>query len=121
MRIEESDALIKGNSIINSVTGVAISGGAPTLEGNVIEGGRVGLYATTLADEPHPRATDYQAGPFVRGNTITGASHFGVIVEDVPAELTGNTICAERQSLKIEGEANLVIGTNEICDPEPEA
>ena len=50
------------------------------------------------------------------GNTITGSSHFGVVIEDVPAELSGNTICAGREPVKIAGEANLILGTNEICE-----
>ena len=113
----ESGGVIRDNTIVDAGEyGIYTVGEGMTIEDNTVEGGRVGLFSMLLPPPAHPRATDYQAGPFVSGNTITGASHFGVLVEDAPAEISGNVICAERESLKIEGEANLVLGTNEICD-----
>ena len=119
--VVESGAVVRDNTFTGTTDyGVHTVGEGMTVEGNVIEGSRVGLFAEPLLGESHPRATDYQEGPFVSGNTITGASHFGVLVEGVPAELAGNTICAGRQPLKIQGESSLVLGTNDICEPEAE-
>lgn len=116
--VVEGSSLVRGNSVADATeTGVLVVGEGPTIEGNTITGGRVGLHAHALPGEMHPRAIDHQTGPFITDNTIAGVSHFGVIIEDVPAELSGNTICAERESLKIEGEANLILGTNDICEP----
>jgi hypothetical protein len=113
----ERNAVIRDTTIVDAGEyGIYTVGEGMTVEDNTVEGGRVGLFSMLLPPPAHPRATDYQAGPFVSGNTITGASHFGVLVEDAPAEISDNVICAERESLKIEGEANLVLGTNEICD-----
>ena len=119
--VVESGGAVRGNTVTDSQdNGIRTIGEGMTIEGNTIDGGRTGIFAMTLFGEAHPRATDYQAGPFVSDNTITGASHFGVLVEDVPAELNGNVICAAREPLKLEGEANLVLGSNEICEPEAE-
>ena len=113
----EGSSLVRGNSVADATeTGIVVVGEGSTIEGNTVAGGRVGLHAQALPGEMHPRAIDHETGPFITGNAITGASHFGVIVEDVPAQLSGNTICAGREPLKIEGEANLILGTNDICE-----
>jgi hypothetical protein len=114
----EGSSLVRGNSVADATeTGIVVVGEGSTIEGNTVAGGRVGLHAQALPGEMHPRAIDHETGPFITDNTITGASHFGVIIEDAPAELSGNTICAGRESLKLEGEANLILGTNDICEP----
>ena len=115
--VVESGATIRDNTITAvRDKGIWTIGEGPRIEGNTIAGGRTGLHAESLPGEIHPRATDQQAGPFIVGNAITGSSHFGVVIEDVPAELSGNTICAGREPVKIAGEANLILGTNEICE-----
>ena len=99
----ESAAIARDNTIIGvSGNGIWTVGEGMTVEGNTVEGGRVGLYAMALPGEAHPRATDHSEGPFIKDNT----------------ELTGNTICGGRESLKLEGEANVILGTNDICEPE---
>lgn len=117
--VVESGSVIRDNTITGATGyGVHTVGEGMTIEGNLIEGGRAGLYAMLLPPPAHPRATDYQAGPFVRGNTITGTTHFGVLVDEAPIELSDNVICGARESLRLQGESNLVLGTNEICEPE---
>lgn len=117
----ESGGIIRDNTIMDAGEyGIYTVGEGMTVEGNTVEGGRVGLFAMLLPPPAHPRATDYQAGPFVSGNIITGASHFGVLIEEAPVELADNVICAEREALRIEGEASLVLGSNDICEPEAE-
>ena len=116
--VVEGSSLVRGNSVADATeTGIVVVGEGSTIESNTVAGGRVGLHAQALPGEMHPRAIDHETGPFITDNAITGASHFGVIIEDAPAELSGNTICAEREALKLEGEANLILGTNDICEP----
>jgi hypothetical protein len=115
----ESAAVARDNTVTNAGgNGIWTVGEGMTIEDNTVDGGRVGLYAFALPGEAHPEATDFETGPFVTGNSFTGASHFGVVIEDVSPELEDNTICGGREPLRIEGDASPTLGDNEICEAE---
>jgi len=132
------EALLEGNTIMGSETGIVlvetasvarhntisdvkeagilVVGDGALVEDNTVVGGRMGVHA-----EPDPEVADMpdlDERPRIEGNTISGASHFGIVVDQSRPSVSGNTICAGREPLKIIGDADPQIGTNEICENE---
>ena len=117
----ESPSTIRGNTISNiSETGIGLIGDGMIVEGNIVTGGRIGVHVENPDDFP----TDVPAieePPRIVDNTITEATHFGLVIEDSAPDVSGNTICAGRQAIRVTGNSDPQLGTNEICEPEGEA
>ena len=117
----ETDAIIRGNTITDAGEyGIMVSGDGITAEDNTVTGGRMGIIAAVPNGYP-PGAPRFDEPSRVVGNTITGASHFGLVVDAASPVVAGNTICAGREAVRFEGDAKPQIGSNEICEPEGEA
>ena len=54
------------------------------------------------------------------GNTISDASHFGIVIADTDPIVEQNSICAGREAFKLSGDASPRIGSYDICEPEGE-
>jgi parallel beta-helix repeat protein len=111
---------------------------AVTIEGNTVQGGRVGLHAHSLPGEMHPRAIDHQTGPLVEGNTITqpdpgiaiqavcltgtirgntieGANVGIQIVDGASPQIIGNTIHTDGVAFEIHEGVEPTLSGNDIC------
>ena len=118
----ESDTVVRDNDIsAEREVGLYTMGDGVLVEDNTISGGRIGMQLDVQWEELPDHVVDLDQRTRIEGNSIEGASYFGVVIEgDVPAgssgpSLEGNTICAEREPLKIVGEPDPSIGTNDIC------
>ncbi|MCL1598902.1 MAG: right-handed parallel beta-helix repeat-containing protein, partial [Actinomycetia bacterium] len=115
----EAAVSIRDNTVTDAQeVGIYVAGDGVLVEGNRIEGGRMGMHLE--ADPGHfPDDRRFlEERTRIEGNTISGASHFGMVIEESRPSVSGNTICAGREPLKIVGDADPQIGTNEICDVE---
>jgi nitrous oxidase accessory protein NosD len=113
--VTETEAVIRDNVVTDaSDVGILVSGNGITAEGNTVSGGRVGVIASIPNGYP-PDAPRFDAPARIEDNEITGASHFGLLVNEAAPVVTGNTICAEREPVRLENDASPQLGTNEIC------
>jgi hypothetical protein len=114
--VVETPTIIDGNTISEfSETGILIVGDGMIVEGNTVTGGRIGIHLENPDDFP-PDVPAIEEPPRVIGNTIAEASHFGLVIDEASPVVSGNTICAGREPIKITGDSNPEFGTNEICD-----
>jgi len=113
----ETASVARRNTVSDAKeAGILVVGDGALVEGNTVVGGRMGVHA-----EPDPEdadVPDLDERSRIEGNTISGASHFGMVIEGSRPSVSGNTICAGREPLKIIGDADPQIGTNEICEVE---
>jgi parallel beta-helix repeat protein len=113
----ESASIVRDNTVSGAAdVGIYVAGDGVLVEGNSVEGGRMGMH---LEPDPGDFPDDrrfLEDRSRIEGNSVTGASHFGIVVENSRPSISGNTICAGREPLKIVGDADPEIGTNEICE-----
>jgi len=115
----EAAVSIRDNTVTDAQeVGIYVAGDGVLVEGNTIEGGRMGMHLE--ADPGHfPDDRRFlEERTRIEGNTISGASHFGMVIEESRPSVSGNTICAEQEPLKFVGDADPQMGTNEICEVE---
>lgn len=111
----ESASIARSNDIRDvAEVGIVVVGDGVLVEDNTIRGGRMGLHAEP--DPGRPDAPDLTERSRIEGNSISGASHFGLVVEGSRPIVSGNQICADREPLSLKGQSDPVIGTNEICE-----
>ena len=112
----ETDAIIRGNTVTDPTdAGIVVEGNGMTVEGNSVSGGRVGIVAGIPNGYP-PNAPRLDEPAQIMGNTVTDASHFGILVFDSAPVVSGNSICAHREPLRLEGDASPQLGSNEFCE-----
>jgi parallel beta-helix repeat protein len=115
----EAAVSIRDNTVTDAQeVGLYVAGDGVLVEGNRIEGGRMGMHLE--ADPGHfPDDRRFlEERTRIEGNTISDASHFGMVIEESRPSVSGNTICAEQEPLKFVGDADPQMGTNEICEVE---
>ena len=118
INVVESGGVIRDNTITDSVEeGILVSGNGTVVEDNAVVGGRIGIISSVPNGYP-PGAPRWDEPSRFTGNDVRGASHFGVLINDAAPLISGNTICAGREPLKLEGKASPQLGTNEICEVE---
>jgi len=116
IHVVETGGVIRDNDISGaSEVGILVSGNGINTEGNTVTGGRVGVIASMPNGYP-PGAPRLDEPTRIEGNEIAGASHFGLLVNGAAPVVSGNTICAEREPLRLENDASPQLGTNEICE-----
>ncbi len=112
----ETDAIIRDNTVTNAVdAGIVVEGNGITAEDNTVVGARVGIVAGIPNGYP-PNAPRLDEPAQIMGNTVTDASHFGILVFDSAPVVSGNSICAHREPLRLEGDASPQLGSNEFCE-----
>ena len=114
--ITESGGIVRDNAVSGaSEVGILVSGNGTLAEANSITGGRVGMIASTPSGYP-PGAPRFDAPSRILGNTIADATYFGLVINDASPVVSGNTICAQREPISFEGNAEPQLGSNEICE-----
>lgn len=112
----ESDAIIRGNTVTNAEdAGIVVEGNGITAEDNTVQGARVGMVAGVPNGYP-PNAPRSDEPSRIVGNTVTDASHFGLLVFDSSPVVSGNSVCAGREPIRLEDDASPELGSNEICE-----
>ncbi len=113
MLVKQSRTVVRDNTVSDiSETGIVIVGDGIQAEDNMVTGGRIGIHVEKPDTYPPELLLDEPTR--ITGNSMTGASHFGMVVEG-SAEISGNTICARREPLRVLG-GDPRIGSNDICD-----
>ena len=116
IHVVETEGVIRDNDISGaSEVGILVSGNGISAEDNTVTGGRVGVIAAVPNGYP-PGAPRLDEPTRIEGNEVTGASHFGLLVNEASPVVSGNTICAEREPLRLENDASPQLGNNEICE-----
>jgi len=114
MLVKQSRTIVRDNTVSDvSETGIVIVGDGIQVEDNIVTGGRTGVHVENPDVYPPELLIDEPMR--ITGNSITGASHFGMVVEG-SAGISGNTICAGREPLRIVGGSEPRVGTNDICE-----
>ena len=114
--VVETDAIIRGNTVTNAEdAGIVVEGTGMTAEDNTVQGARVGIVAGVPNGYP-PNAPRFDEPSRIIGNTVTDASHFGLLVFDSSPVVSGNSICAGREPIRLEDGASPELGGNEICE-----
>ncbi|MEX1295334.1 MAG: right-handed parallel beta-helix repeat-containing protein, partial [Candidatus Limnocylindrales bacterium] len=118
VRAIETTSTIAGNTI-RDVTDVGIlaAGQGMTVTDNDISGGRLGIHALSIDyRQVPPFAPRFDEPPRILDNSISEASHFALVIEEDSPSVSGNRLCSGRQAIKIVGDSDPSIGTNEICE-----
>ena len=114
MLVKQSRTTVRGNQVSDiGETGIVLVGDGIQAESNIVAGGRIGLHVENPDDYPPELLLDEPTR--ILGNTLTGATHFGLVVEG-PAIISGNVICSQREQLRIRG-GDPELGPNDICAP----
>lgn len=97
-------ALIDGNTLQSTRTGISVGGDGTTVSGNTIEGSDIiGLEI-------------FNAGPTLTGNTVTGSGTGLHLASTGAATTSGNTICDNRTNVRVVSGELPDLSGNEICE-----
>ena len=99
-----SSAQVIGNTVRDSVIGIAVDSDEPgsTVSGNTIEDVRIGIHV------------DSESSVVVEDNTIESTTR-GIVLEGDGPRITGNVICGEGAAIDIR-HGSPAIGSNQICE-----
>lgn len=112
----ETPSTIRGNDVSEvEEVGIVVAGNGQTVEGNNVTDGRIGIHVHPMEGDAPP-FEPIDDPPRLIDNVVADATHFGLIIEDASPVVSGNSICGGRQALMLEGDADPVMGTNEICE-----
>lgn len=124
---DAGDVDITGNTVTNSDTGIKLLffGGSALIDGNTLESTRTGISVgggkTTVSDNVIEAADIiglevFNAGPTLTGNSITGSGTGLHLATTGAAAASGNTICDNRVNVRVvSGELPDLTG-NAICE-----
>jgi hypothetical protein len=115
--VVETESVIRDNTVSGAEeTGIVVVGNGIVAVGNSVTGGRVGIHVEVPNGYP-PGAPRFDAPPQVIGNSVSGASHFGLVIDHASTIVSDNTICADLEPIKLVGDVHPRLGSNEVCEP----